>query len=101
MLLAEEVIDGLHRIERAEGYFHKDGVPVAHGAVPQTGEFESLQVFAILRFVGDKAGIGVYILGQVKLVALVVAYGTNQVYGIEMGSFFKHGFLRRILHVNL
>ena len=101
MLLAEEVIDGLHRIERAEGYFHKDGVPVAHGAVPQTGEFESLQVFAILRFVGDKAGIGVYILGQVLLVALVVEYGGNQVFWIEMGFFLKHGFLRRILHVNL
>ena len=91
MLLTEEVIDGLHRIERAERYFHKDGVPVAHGAVPQTGEFESLQVFAILRFVGDEAGIGVYILGQVKLDALVVANGTNQVYAIEMGYFFKDG----------
>ena len=43
VLVAQEVIHGLHRIECAQGYLHKDGVPIAHGTVPQSGKLERLQ----------------------------------------------------------
>ena len=35
MLRAEEVVHRFHGIERGEGHFYEDGVPVAHCAVPQ------------------------------------------------------------------
>ena len=36
MLVAKEIVDGLHRIECAEGNLYEDGAPVAHGTIPQT-----------------------------------------------------------------
>ena len=43
---AEEVVDGLHGVEGADGHFNEDGVPVGHGAVPQAGELEGAEVAA-------------------------------------------------------
>ena len=43
VLVAEEVVHCLHGIEGGEGYLYEDGVPIAHGAIPQTGEFECLE----------------------------------------------------------
>ena len=44
---AEQVVDGLHGVERREGNFHEDGVPVAHGAVPEAGELHGAQLAAV------------------------------------------------------
>ena len=44
---AEEVVDGLDGVEGGDGDFDKDGGPVAHGAVPQAGEFECAQCLAV------------------------------------------------------
>ena len=37
MLLPEQVVYCLYGIERAQRHLHEDGVPVAHGSVPESG----------------------------------------------------------------
>lgn len=48
MLLAQQVIYSLNRIEGAQWYLNKDGAPVAHSTVPQTWQLQSLQLLAAL-----------------------------------------------------
>ena len=55
MLFAQQVVDGFHRIKRTQGHFYENCVPVAHRTVPQARKFESLEVFPVLRLVGDKS----------------------------------------------
>ena len=64
VLLAVKVVDGLHRIEGGKGNFHKYGVPVAHGTVPESGKFKGFQFLAVLALVGNETGGRVYIVGQ-------------------------------------
>ena len=39
MLFAQQVVDGLHRIEGRERNFNEDCVPVAHRTIPQSLPF--------------------------------------------------------------
>ena len=50
VLRAEKVVHRFHGIERGEGDFYEDGVPVAHCAVPQPGKFEGEEFATVLRF---------------------------------------------------
>ena len=101
MLFTQQVVHGLYRVERAEGYFHEDRVPVAHRAVPQARQFQRLQVLAVLRLVRDEARGLVHIAGQVELMSLIVAHGTNQVHGIEVRALLEHLLLLGVVHVYL
>ena len=44
---AEKIVDGLYGIERRNGHLYKCGVPVAHGAVPQTGKLQRAEFLAV------------------------------------------------------
>ena len=101
MLLAQEVVDRLHGIERGDGHFDKEGVPVGHGSIPQSGQFKSFQFLTVFRFVGDKSRLLVDILRQVKFLALAILYGTYQVDGVEVCRLVEHGFGFGILQVDL
>ena len=70
MLLTQQVVHCFYRVESGKWHFYKDGIPVTHRSVPQAGKFESFQVFAVLRFVGDEACCFIYILHQVELMPL-------------------------------
>ena len=43
VLVAQEVVYRLYRIECGERYLHEDGVPVTHCTIPQAGKFECLE----------------------------------------------------------
>lgn len=101
MLLTQQVVHCFYRIESGKWHFYKDGIPVAHRSVPQAGKFESFQVFAVLRFVGDEACCFIYILHQVELISFIIAHGAYEVYRIEVCAFLEHFFLLRIVHVDL
>lgn len=49
VLGAQQIVDGLHGVERAEGHLNEDGVPVGHGTVPKSGQLERLELLAVLR----------------------------------------------------
>ena len=44
MARAEEVVDGFYGIEGFGRDFNENGVPVAHGAVPEAGQLEGTQL---------------------------------------------------------
>ena len=101
MLRTQKVIDGLDGVEGAQWNLNEDGVPVTHGAVPETGQFQSLELTAVLGLAGYEAGGGIYVLGQVKLVTLVSAQGANQVYRVEVGTLGEHLLLGGVIKVYL
>ena len=43
MLLAQQVVYGLYRIEGRQGHLDHQGVPVAHGTVPETRKLKGLE----------------------------------------------------------
>ena len=48
VLGTEQVIHRLDGIEGGEGNLHEKGVPVTHGAVPQSGKLKSLELTPVL-----------------------------------------------------
>ena len=63
MSLTQQVVDGLDRIESRQGHFHEDGVPVAHGSIPQTGQLQGFELTAILALAADEACVVVDVIG--------------------------------------
>lgn len=62
MLWAQQVIHCFHRIERADGHLYKNGVPITHGTIPQTGKLESFERSSTLRFRRDETSIFIDII---------------------------------------
>ena len=73
-------------VECFYGDFHKEGVPVAHGAVPETGEFQGLKFTAFEALGADESGLRVYVLKEVELAALVIPEAAHKVYGVEVSG---------------
>lgn len=48
MLFSKQVVNCLNGIESSDGHFHEDGVPVAHGTIPETRKLERFQLLAVL-----------------------------------------------------
>ncbi len=46
MLVAQQVVDSLNRIEGGQGNLYHQGVPVAHSTIPQTWQFKGLEFAA-------------------------------------------------------
>lgn len=90
VLVAQEVVDCLDRVECAERNVDEDGVPVAHGSIPESWEFECLEFFAVLALVGYESCLWVDVLGEVELLSLVVLDGADEVNGVEVSAVLEH-----------
>ena len=101
MLFAEEVVDGLDRVEGGHGNLDKEGDPVGHGAVPEAGEFLRLDCEGAFGLLADEAGLRVDILTEVEIAAAVVLGAADEVDGVEMGRGLENIFLLRIVVVDL
>ena len=55
MLWTQQVVDSLHGVERRERNLHHDGAPVAHSAIPQSGQLKSKQGTSVFTLVRDEA----------------------------------------------
>ena len=84
----QKVVHGLHRVEGLNGHFHKNGDPVGHGAVPQTGQLERFQLATVFRLAGDEAGVGIDVVGEVESFALVIPAAAHQIDGVKVGGTF-------------
>ena len=80
----KEVIDSFYRVERSSGHFDEDGEPVAHRAVPKTGELEGAKFASAKRFRRYESGFGVDIFGKIEFVAVDVADIAYEIHGIEV-----------------
>ena len=101
MLIAKQVVDSLYWVEGRERNFHKDGVPVAHRSVPQSRQFKSLELLAVLAFRADEACVVVDMLEEVEAIALIVLCSANEVNGIEVGAVLEHGYILGIISIYL
>ena len=84
MLWTQQVVDCLHRVERREWNLHHDGAPVAHSAIPQSGQLESKQGTSVFALVRDEARGRIHIVGQGEGLAILVLHSTHQVNGVEV-----------------
>ena len=48
MLVAEQIVDGLHWVECAERNLYEYSVPVAHRTIPETWQLKCLEVLTVL-----------------------------------------------------
>ena len=48
MLVAEQIVHGLHWVECAERNLYEYGIPVAHRTIPETWQLQGLQVLTVL-----------------------------------------------------
>jgi hypothetical protein len=43
MLVAQQVVHGLHWVKGGEGYLYEDGVPIAHGTIPEARQLKRFE----------------------------------------------------------
>src|SRR5207244_7231954 len=55
VFLAEQIEHRLYRVKGQARDFDEHGVPVRHGAIPKPGQFQSLEVSAVVAFLRAKA----------------------------------------------
>ena len=48
MLVAEQIVHGLHWVECAERNLYEYGIPVAHRTIPETRQLECLEILTVL-----------------------------------------------------
>ena len=101
MLFAKQIVHSLNRVESSKADFNEDCIPIAHGPIPESGEFESFQFTSVLALVADEAGFLVNVSGQVKFLTFIILDSTYKVHGVEVCALFKHGFLVGVVHVYL
>ena len=98
---AKEVVDRLYGVECGGGDFDEDGVPVAHRAVPETGQLEGFEGVAVERFRRYEAGVVVDMLRQVEFTSFGIVKRADEVNRIEMSGMLHHVDILRIAHINL
>ena len=81
----EEVEDNLNRVECLERNLYEEGVPVAHGSVPQAWKLKCLELAALIALRADEACILIDILEEVEALALVVVEAADDVDRVEVG----------------
>lgn len=101
MLFSKQVVNCLNGIESSDGHFHEDGVPVAHGTIPETGKLECLQFLAVLALRADEARVLVNEVGELEVVAILVLCGAYKVNGIEVSAVLEHLHILSVVLVDL
>ena len=87
---AQQVVDGLDGVEGSSGHFDEHRIPVRHGAVPEAGEFESLDLHALAALLGDKSCGVVNEVGEIEFLTAIVLDGADEVDGIEVCGVTHH-----------
>ena len=101
MLVAEQIVDGLHWVECAQRNLYEYGVPVAHRTIPETWQLESLEVLTVLALAGDETGRWIYELRKIEGIALVILGSADEIYRVEVSSLGKHLHVLLVVLVDL
>ena len=101
MLVAEQIVDGLHWVECAQRNLYEYGVPVAHRTIPETRQLQGLQVLTILALAGDETGRWIYELRKIEGISLVILGSTNKVNRVEVSTLGKHLHILLVVLVDL
>ena len=101
MLVAEQIVDGLHWVECAERNLYEYGVPVAHRTIPETWQLQGLQVLTVLALARDETGGWIYELRKIEGIALVILGCTDEIYWVEVSTLGKHLHILLVVLVDL
>ena len=101
MLVAEQIVHGLHWVECTERNLYEYCIPVAHRTIPETWQLECLQILTILTLARDETCRWVNKLRKIEGIALVILGSTNEVYRVEVCSLGKHLHILLVILVNL
>ena len=92
----EQVENDFDRVESCKGDFNEERIPVTHGSVPETGEFECFQFPALIALGTDETGILIDKVEEMEPLSLVIPQAADEIDGIEM-SRPAEGFLRALV----
>ncbi len=101
MLVAEQIVHGLHWVEGTERNLYEYGIPVAHRTIPETWQLECLQILTVLALARDETGRWIYKLRKIEGIALVILGSTNEIYRVEVSTLGKHLHILLVVLVNL
>ena len=101
MLVAEQIVDGLHWVESAQRNLYEYGVPVAHRTIPETWQLQGLQVLTVLALARDETGGWIYELRKIEGIALVILGCANEIYRVKVSTLGKHLHVLLVVLVNL
>ena len=80
----EKVEDDLDGVEGLDGNLDEEGVPVAHGAIPEARKLESLELTALIALGADESGVLIDIVREIELLTAVVAQAADEIDGVEV-----------------
>jgi hypothetical protein len=101
MCWTEEVENHLNRVECLERNFHEEGVPLAHGAVPQTWKLKSLEFTALVALRADESGILVNILEEIEALTFLVQQTAYDIDRIEVSGVCKSCTCKHVGSIDL
>ena len=101
MLVAEQIVDGLHWVECVQRNLYEYSIPVAHRTIPETRQLQGLQVLTILALAGDETGRWIYVLRKIEGIALVILGCTDEIYWVEVSTLGKHLHILLVVLINL
>ena len=101
MLVAEQIIHGLHWVECTERNLYEYGVPVAHRTIPDTRQLQGLQVLTVLALAGDETGRWINELRKIEGIALIILGSADEIYRVEVSTLGKHLHILLVVLVNL
>ena len=101
MLVAEQIVHGLHRVECAQRNLYEYCVPVTHRTIPKTWQLQGLQVLTVLTLARDETGRWIYELRKIEGIALVILGCTDEIYWVEVSTLGKHLHILLVVLINL
>ena len=101
MLVAEQIVHGLHWVECTERNLYEYCIPVAHRTIPKTWQLECLQILTILTLAGDETGRWINELRKIEGIALVILGRADEIYRVEVSTLGEHLHILLVILVNL
>ena len=101
MLVAEQIVDGLHWVECAQRNLYEYSVPVAHRTIPETRQLQGLQVLTILALAGDETRRWINKLRKIEGISLIILGSADEIYRVEVSTLGKHLHILLVVLVDL
>ena len=101
MLVAEQIVDGLHWVECAQRNLYEYSVPVAHRTIPETRQLQGLQILTVLALAGDETGRWINKLRKIEGISLIILGSSDEIYRVEVSSLDKHLHILLVVLVDL
>ena len=98
---AEEVEDDFDWVEGLKWYFDEEGVPIAHGAVPESREFKRFEFAPLIALGADETGVAVHEFQQIEFAAHIVMDAADEIDRIEMPGMGENLLAARVRHIDL